>query len=714
MLYYTILYYTILYYTILFYTILYYTILYYTILKKHLAYCITLHYNARARALMHQARQIKEIFFSREQRRIRGMTTPPASRLIIIEAGDGLKLSVESKIAFRCHAVKAMVQRQEFSNNDGTGVFFVFFNNVSGSSLAKVLDFCRYEWPDDPVEPSSDYVTFKEYLEGANPAMLCELASASYYLDVKPLVDLTCRAIADTIKGKSPEEIRSTFNIVNDFTPQEEEQVRRSVLERTLLLPGEECSSQYSHTNNTRNKLRSKLGAPHAGSDPVARPESNSDDRSVDELMNFINKDEKTSAKDGANSKNKKKKAKKRAKKALAAAAAGKDGNKPAEKSEQTETDDQEQEDAEDDTERIRDEEDDDDGLKEDQTEKESKGEDDEVERFRRLLEGIDDDGGDDATPGLRKAVLDPRVMSNLGSFVGKKSGRAGGHPIGQDSLSGPSGPKANGTGIGGTCTCERGRNKGQGQQHCARCGKRTAATTTAPAGYNVELSKERTEDAKDNSVRSCARCKDLADKFEQLDARLRAMQEQLSQSEKRWREEQTKRAELEEYVWGDARTALSTDGGVSLRARSLQCETRLKDLLRSRSDYEKRVERRLAALESVVVSTPTHPGSGPSPSTVAPSAVRSPQVPPGHMPPGSHGPVGSSVGGINNMMRSNAVVGSGLPSGPRAVGPVGERVGGPGTGHTPLSGPPGHMGLGGTSTLSLLSSLYQHPQRKS
>lgn len=80
---------------------------------------------------------------------------------------------------------------------------------------------------------------FATYLAEANPAVLCELASASYYLDVKPLVDLTCRAIADTIKGKSPEEIRSTFNIVNDFTPAEEEHVRRSVLERTLLLPGE-------------------------------------------------------------------------------------------------------------------------------------------------------------------------------------------------------------------------------------------------------------------------------------------------------------------------------------------------------------------------------------------------------------------------------------------------------------------------------------------
>jgi len=29
------------------------------------------------------------------------------------------------------------------------------------------------------------------------------------------------------IKGKTPDEIRETFNITNDFTPEEEEQIRR-------------------------------------------------------------------------------------------------------------------------------------------------------------------------------------------------------------------------------------------------------------------------------------------------------------------------------------------------------------------------------------------------------------------------------------------------------------------------------------------------------
>ena len=33
--------------------------------------------------------------------------------------------------------------------------------------------------------------------------------------------------MANMIKGKSVEEIRKTFNIVNDFSPEEEEQIRK-------------------------------------------------------------------------------------------------------------------------------------------------------------------------------------------------------------------------------------------------------------------------------------------------------------------------------------------------------------------------------------------------------------------------------------------------------------------------------------------------------
>ena len=45
------------------------------------------------------------------------------------------------------------------------------------------------------------------------------------YMDIKPLLELASAKVASIIKGKTTEEIRKTFGIVNDFTPEEEQQI---------------------------------------------------------------------------------------------------------------------------------------------------------------------------------------------------------------------------------------------------------------------------------------------------------------------------------------------------------------------------------------------------------------------------------------------------------------------------------------------------------
>ncbi|KAK5135626.1 hypothetical protein LTR04_004600 [Oleoguttula sp. CCFEE 6159] len=62
----------------------------------------------------------------------------------------------------------------------------------------------------------------------ANPqANMARVQQAANYMDIKALLDVGCKTVANMIKGKSPDEIRKTFNIQNDFTPEEEDQIRR-------------------------------------------------------------------------------------------------------------------------------------------------------------------------------------------------------------------------------------------------------------------------------------------------------------------------------------------------------------------------------------------------------------------------------------------------------------------------------------------------------
>jgi S-phase kinase-associated protein 1 len=47
---------------------------------------------------------------------------------------------------------------------------------------------------------------------------------AANYLNIQDLLDLACKAVAEVVRGKSPEELRKRFNIRNDYT---QEEVRR-------------------------------------------------------------------------------------------------------------------------------------------------------------------------------------------------------------------------------------------------------------------------------------------------------------------------------------------------------------------------------------------------------------------------------------------------------------------------------------------------------
>jgi S-phase kinase-associated protein 1 len=106
--------------------------------------------------------------------------------------------------------------------------------NVKTAILKKVVEFCEHhvtEPMSDIEKPlKSDNMTevvqsFYANFINVDQETLFDLILAANFMDIKPLLDLTCASVASMIKGKTPEEIRTTFNIKNDFTPEEEAQV---------------------------------------------------------------------------------------------------------------------------------------------------------------------------------------------------------------------------------------------------------------------------------------------------------------------------------------------------------------------------------------------------------------------------------------------------------------------------------------------------------
>ena len=150
---------------------------------------------------------------------------------------EGDKFDIAKKIAVMSELVKTMINNDDDEEDeDEEQEQEIPLVNVKSKVLGKVIEFCRYHTEHGPmkeIEKPLKSPNMGEVVDEWDAAfvtidqeMLFELILAANYMDIKSLLDLTCAKVASMIKGKTPEEIRKTFNIVNDFTPEEEAQVR--------------------------------------------------------------------------------------------------------------------------------------------------------------------------------------------------------------------------------------------------------------------------------------------------------------------------------------------------------------------------------------------------------------------------------------------------------------------------------------------------------
>jgi len=103
------------------------------------------------------------------------------------------------------------------SDVDNTSIISIPVTSNPTTTLL-MLQFRKIE---ERGESSADWIS--QFCQ----AIVFELILAGHASGYSTLIDGTCKHVANLIKGKTPEEIRLIFNIKNDFTPEEEEAVRK-------------------------------------------------------------------------------------------------------------------------------------------------------------------------------------------------------------------------------------------------------------------------------------------------------------------------------------------------------------------------------------------------------------------------------------------------------------------------------------------------------
>ncbi|XP_022898762.1 SKP1-like protein 1A isoform X2 [Olea europaea var. sylvestris] len=175
-----------------------------------------------------------------------------STRMIELKSSDGEIFEVEEAVALESETIKHKLEIFEVEEAvalesetikhmleaDCADTFFPL-PNVTSKILAKVIEYCKRHVeavaakPAEGVLVAADKMTDEELkafdadFVKVDQGTLFDLILAANYLNIKSLLDLTCQTVADMIKGKTPEEIRKTFNIKDDFTPEEEEEIRR-------------------------------------------------------------------------------------------------------------------------------------------------------------------------------------------------------------------------------------------------------------------------------------------------------------------------------------------------------------------------------------------------------------------------------------------------------------------------------------------------------
>lgn len=153
--------------------------------------------------------------------------------MIKLRSSDGELLECDIETAKCSGTIKDMLENGMANEEDEEAPV----PNVKSNILRKVLEWAEHHKNDLPTEDDDDDKLKKtdeipqwdaDFLK-IESGTLFDLILAANYLNIKGLLEVTTKTLALMMKGKTPDEIREKFNIENDFTDAEKEEIRKEI-----------------------------------------------------------------------------------------------------------------------------------------------------------------------------------------------------------------------------------------------------------------------------------------------------------------------------------------------------------------------------------------------------------------------------------------------------------------------------------------------------
>lgn len=158
--------------------------------------------------------------------------------IIKLKSADGAILETDVEVAKCSGTIKDMLENGMIVEDEDEEVPLP---NVKSSVLRKVWEWAEHHKDDKPKDednrPKDDNNKKKEdtisewdaEFLNVDHSTLFDLILAANYLNIKGLLEVTTKNLASMMKGKSAEAIRNIFNIKNDFTEAEKEEMAKEI-----------------------------------------------------------------------------------------------------------------------------------------------------------------------------------------------------------------------------------------------------------------------------------------------------------------------------------------------------------------------------------------------------------------------------------------------------------------------------------------------------